>query len=84
MPIVEGALRCRSCGADAREPVRTQGVATFISLWDAAPEAASVAELLDELEAESPEVGAWFRRADWPRRKRVVRILDALIALRRR
>jgi hypothetical protein len=50
----------------------------MISLFDVAPEAASVAELLDQLEAESPEVGAWFRRADWPRRDRVIRVLIAL------
>jgi hypothetical protein len=84
LPLAEGVLRCRHCGADAREPTQTQGVATFISLWDAAPEAASVADLLDQLEAESPEVGAWFRRADWPRRERVIRVLIALRDLPRR
>jgi hypothetical protein len=84
LPLTDGVLRCRHCGADAREPTRTHGVASFIPLWDVAPEAASVAELLDQLEAESPEVGAWFRRADWPRRERVTRLLEQLAALRRR
>jgi hypothetical protein len=84
LPLSEGVLRCRHCGADAREPMQTHGVASFIPLWDVAPEAASVAGLLDQLEAESPEVGAWFRRADWPRRERVMRIMNALLALPRR
>jgi hypothetical protein len=84
MPILEGVLRCRHCGADAREPARTRGIASFISLWDVAPDAMSVAKLLDELEAEAPEVGAWFRRADWPRRDRVIRILISLRDLPRR
>jgi hypothetical protein len=83
-PIAPGVLRCRSCGADAREPAHAIGVATAFSLWDVAPEQAEVADLLDDLEGESPEVGSWFRRVDWPRRERVIRVLISLRDLPRR
>jgi hypothetical protein len=49
-----------------------------------APDAFRAAGLLDELHEESPEVYGWFRRADWPRRERVIRILISLRDLPRR
>jgi hypothetical protein len=55
-----------------------------IASVNVAPDAFRAAGLLDELHEESPEVYGWFRRADWPRRERVIRILISLRDLPRR
>jgi hypothetical protein len=55
-----------------------------IASVNVAPDAFRAAGLLDELHEESPEVYGWFRRADWPRRERVLRLLQKLIELRPR
>jgi hypothetical protein len=81
-PLVEGALRCKLCGADARRAEDGPVGASF-TLAGIAPRAARAAELLDELAGLAPEVLAWWRRADRPRRVRLYEILTELRELLR-
>lgn len=75
--LVEGVLRCRACGADARA-ARPGGVAATIAAGDAAPDAWRAAELLDELGELSPPVLEAWRQADQPKKRRLVAILAEL------
>lgn len=82
--VAKGVLRCRDCGADAREPAETRGVATGFALFDIAPGAAEAARLLDELHAIAPEVLSWWRSAPDDKRLRAAEILADLRRLSRR
>lgn len=76
-PLVEGALRCKLCGADAREAKPGATGASF-TLFSLSPRAARGAELLDELASLAPDVLAWWRKADRPRKDRLLAILGEL------
>lgn len=78
--LVEGVLRCRTCGADARA-ARPGGVAATIAPAEAAPDAWRAAELLDELGELSPPVLEEWRAADPPKKRRIVALLTELQAV---
>lgn len=82
--LAEGVLRCRHCGADAREPTKTRGVAAGFALFDVAPEAAEAAKLLDELHAIAPLLLRWWVQAPDDKKARVAEILSDLERLSRR
>jgi hypothetical protein len=82
--LVDGALRCRLCGADAREAPESERVGATFSLTSIAPDAFRGASILDELRAFAPEVLAWWRASDVPRRERLVALLVELGEIRKR
>lgn len=82
--LVEGALRCRFCGENAREAPATSGAAGSVSLADIAPDAYRVAELMEELATIAPPVFEWWRTADRPMKTRAFEILQELRDLLRR
>jgi hypothetical protein len=81
--IVDGALRCRFCGADTRQTEPTAGIAASFSLEEVAPNAMRAARLVEELQDLAPEVLAWWRQAPRERKTRVFEILAELRELLR-
>ena len=81
---MEGALRCRSCGADAREPVEVQGVGAALPRTSSIVEAFQAAELLDQLQQVAPPVAAWWKTADGGSRRKVAEILGSIRDIIRR
>jgi hypothetical protein len=82
-PLVEGALRCKICNADAREAKRGATGAAF-TLFGLSPRASRGAELLDELALLAPATLDEFRRLDRPRKERLVAILAELMEVTRK
>lgn len=82
--LLEGALRCRFCGSDAREAPETPGAAASFSVASIAPEVFRAAELMDELETIAPPVCEWWRTADRPMKTRAFEILQELREILRR
>jgi hypothetical protein len=82
--LVEGALRCRSCGSDARAADRTPGVGSTVSLASVVAGPFRAMELLDEIALLAPATLEEFRRLDRPRKERLVAILSELIEVTRK
>jgi hypothetical protein len=82
--LLEGVLRCRTCGADARQAERENGAGITIPARGLAPDAFQAAELMDELQTLAPEVLTWWRGADRPGKEHLLRILTDLHAFLRR
>jgi hypothetical protein len=59
-------------------------VGASFSLESIAPDAFRAASILDELKAFAPEVLAWWRASDVPRRERLVALLTELGEIRKR
>jgi hypothetical protein len=76
-----GVLRCRFCGRDVREAPAAAAVGTTLSTPAAVPsDVWDAAGAMDELGELAPEVLAWWRAADLPRKRRLVQLFGVLHA----
>jgi hypothetical protein len=80
-PIVEGVLRCRECGADARRA--KQAVGMLVRWDDVLPERDLLAlDKMHDLVEVAPGVAEWYRAATDAERKVVELLLAELRRLR--
>lgn len=82
--LVEGALRCRACGVDARAAAPSQGVGVTVPIASVAAGPWRAAELHDELAVLAPATLEEFRRMDRPRKERLVAILAEVLEFTRK
>lgn len=77
-----GALRCRSCGADARGAPPKVGLAVRLEQV-MTPEQLAALDVFDELKAAAPTVAEWYRTTDNAGRLVVEGLLAELRRIRR-
>lgn len=81
-PLVAGALRCRSCGADARAASASVGsIFRLDQVLDA--DHIEALDAFERLRRSAPSVADWYRSADDAGRRAVEALLAELRRLRR-
>jgi hypothetical protein len=81
-PLVDGVLRCRDCGADARGAPRSVGVAVRLDGL-LSEETIQALDTFEQLRAAAPGVAEWYRTTDDAGRRLVEELLAELRRLRR-